>query len=367
MNILNSLRYLIGWKTKRKIIVIESDDWGSERFPSLEVRHKYQNAGYPIEKCGFSMYDIVENDKDVSELLDLISGFKDSKGNQPKLTLFCNVANPDYQKILESDFEKYSYLSIEQTYKNYIGSEKVIELLKLGESNNLVELQFHGREHLYVNRWLRKLKENHFETLEGFKNRFFGFSSSYVQEVVNGYRAAYDLDFPEDLIFQKEIVRDGLRLFSQIFGKKASVFVAPDGPFNNKLEEDLFLAGIQYIGASRIQIEPLGFGKYQRKFHYLGQRNKFNQIYLTRTLGFEPISIISGNIDKAMKMMETSFAWNSPVVISTHRANYVSGLCPKNKQNGLKSLQVLLQKILQKWPEAEFMSSSELGDLIIKK
>lgn len=30
---------LPGWHTRRKIVVIESDDWGSIRMPSKEVKH----------------------------------------------------------------------------------------------------------------------------------------------------------------------------------------------------------------------------------------------------------------------------------------------------------------------------------------
>jgi hypothetical protein len=51
-------------------------------------------------------------------------------------------------------------------------------------------------------------------------------------------------------------------------------------------------------------------------------------------------------------------------VISSHRVNYVGGLNPSNRDQGLKALDTLLGRIRSKWPEAEFITSSALGELI---
>lgn len=45
-------RNLSGWKTNRKIIVIESDDWGSIRMPSKEVYELFLSKGFPIDTQG---------------------------------------------------------------------------------------------------------------------------------------------------------------------------------------------------------------------------------------------------------------------------------------------------------------------------
>lgn len=39
-----------GWKTSRKIIVIESDDWGSIRMPSKEVYNSLLKQGIRVDK-----------------------------------------------------------------------------------------------------------------------------------------------------------------------------------------------------------------------------------------------------------------------------------------------------------------------------
>ena len=49
--------------------------------------------------------------------------------------------------------------------------------------------------------------------------------------------------------------------------------------------------------------------------------------------------------------------FNKPAVISTHRVNYIGGLNPDNRENGLRNLDSLLNRIVQKWDDIEFISS----------
>ena len=48
MNIRRTLAALPGWRTKRKLIVLESDDWGSIRMPSVEAYNNLQKAGIDL-------------------------------------------------------------------------------------------------------------------------------------------------------------------------------------------------------------------------------------------------------------------------------------------------------------------------------
>ena len=46
-----------GWRTKRHIVVIESDDWGSVRMPSLEVYNQFLKEGIRVDKDIYCRYD----------------------------------------------------------------------------------------------------------------------------------------------------------------------------------------------------------------------------------------------------------------------------------------------------------------------
>ena len=40
----------LGWKTKQKYLVIESDDWGAVRMPSKKVYNKLVKSNIPVNK-----------------------------------------------------------------------------------------------------------------------------------------------------------------------------------------------------------------------------------------------------------------------------------------------------------------------------
>jgi hypothetical protein len=68
-----------------------------------------------------------------------------------------------------------------------------------------------------------------------------------------------------------------------------------------------------------------------------------------------------------MKQIDTAFRWNKPAIISSHRVNFCGHIDPKNREKGLETLKKLLQEIVVKWPNVEFMSADTLGELVLNK
>ncbi len=115
-----------------------------------------------------------------------------------------------------------------------------------------------------------------------------------------------------------------------------------------------------------IQQIPTGtFGKYKKKVHFLGKRNSFGQRYLIRNCFFEPsLSGSADAVERCMARIAIAFRWNKPAVICSHRINYIGSLDRSNREKSLALLKELLEKIIHKWPEVEFMTSDKLGDII---
>ena len=135
-----------------------------------------------------------------------------------------------------------------------------------------------------------------------------------------------------------------------------------------RIEKTLKEKGVKYLLAERIQKEPLGNKKFKTHYHYIGMKNNLNQIYLTRNAFFEP-SITTGNfhlnpVEKCLKNVERAFRWGKPAIISTHRLNYIGSIEEENRTKNLVLLDNLIKKIIELWPEVEFMTSTELGELI---
>lgn len=362
---------LPGWHTNRKIVVIESDDWGSIRMSSLEAFNNLLKAGMREDRNHYNTFDSLESNKDLECLFETLSKFKDKNGRHPVMTGVNVVANPDFEKIKENGFTQYVYEPYTETLKRYPAHDRVYELWKEGIEKRLFVPIFHGREHLNVQRWLRALRSGHRSTLLAFDNCVTGIYNGIDEEKIPEFQAAFDIDTLDDLPYLEEVIVTGLDLFKELYGYNSSYFVPTNGPFNNSLESVLWEKGVRYINSGKIQREPLGNGQYRKNIRFLGKKNGLGQIYLTRNCFFEPSSMESPAdtdwVGNCLKEIEIAFKWHKPATISTHRVNYVGFLHPENRERTLRRFEELLRTMLKKWPDIEFMTSMELGDLISMK
>ncbi|MFT3682729.1 MAG: hypothetical protein QM791_20900 [Ferruginibacter sp.] len=367
-NILRNISNIPGWRSSKKIVVFESDDWGSIRMPSLNSFKKLKEAGVSVDKGDAARYntnDTLAGKNDFTALYETLSSVKDRNNNPVVFTALSLVANPDFEKIKQSNFRQYFYEPITTTIERYHPGQSVFELWKEGIQKKLFVPQFHGREHLNVMVWMDALRNNDPQTHAAFNEGCWGFSNKHMYNVK--YQAAFDVANPAEINYHGEVIKEGLTLFEQLFGYRASFFVPPNGPFNNSLEQTAFGAGIKYMSASKIQHEAVGLGKTKKVFHYLGQKNKYGQTYLTRNCFFEPSQPGKNWVQECLSEMEIAFRWKKPAIISSHRVNYIGVLNEVNRKAGLAALKQLLDKIVLKWPDAEFMTSNQLGELITGK
>jgi len=365
--IFRNISNIPGWRSDRKIIVIESDDWGSIRMPSKEIYSKLLKKGIEVDRNYFTKNDSLESNDDLLSLYDLLSRFKDKKGNHPVFTGLAIVANPDFDSIRNNEFQNYTYEALSKTVERYNNSDKIIALWKEGISRNIFIPQFHGREHLNVNRWMADLQRD-----LPLSRLFFEMGMTRIPMNIpvgarGYYQAAFDIDKRSEIEQLKNVITDGIEIFYKLLGFKPEYFCPPNGPFNKVLESHLFNNGFEYINTAKIHLEPIGDGKHKKRFRYLGKVSKSGLIYLTRNVAFEPGKPIKGNwVDEALKNISISFRWKKPAVISTHRVNYIGRIDPLNRMRGLKQLEKLLSEILRRWPDVEFLTSMELGRLIKK-
>ena len=353
----------LGWRTNNKIIVIESDDWGSIRMPSTKTFDHLVQRGFTIADDPYCKYDSLERNVDLERLFDVLSNHKDSTGRSPVITGLCLMANPDFELIREHDFSSYFYKTLPDTLLHSSGSTEVLELWNEGKAKRIFDPQFHGREHLNVNFWLKDLQEGNPDTLEAFNSGVWGV---YSNRILKDYQAAFNIEFEEDLNYQHEVIIDGIDLFNLYLGYKPTFFVPTNGPFNLSLSKTLAKKGIKYILLDKFQKEPLTGNKIRRHFHYLGKRNKYGQVYMSRNVAFEPSQFPKlDNVNTCLRDISLAFQLNKPAVISTHRLNYIGAHYEENSRKNLKLLDNLLGQIIKRWPEVEFITSEELGDTII--
>lgn len=367
--IVSYLQNLPGWKTSRKIVVIESDDWGSIRMPSRSVYDHLLAKGYKVDSDPFLKYDSLAGENDLSNLFEVLVSYKDKNGSPPVITANTIVCNPDFAEIEKSGFQEYKYEPFTETLKRYPAHAGSFELWKSGMSSGIFYPQFHGREHINVSKWMVALQSDVEMVREAFRHGMISISSE-PSGMKFGYMEAYDNFSEEEKLEKAGVIHDGIRIFEKIFGYSSHSFIPCCFIWDNTIESAVNDRGIKYIQGIARQLEPTYVGEkhnFKRKFHFTGQKNELNQLYMVRNAYFEPS--LSGNPDETsycLKRIEVAFRMKKPAIISAHRLNFIGVIDQKNRDNNLRQFNRLLKEITQRWPEVEFLTSDRLGELMMK-
>ena len=224
--------------------------------------------------------------------------------------------------------------------------------------------QLHGREHLNPKRWMDALKAGNKGLRLAFDNESFG-ASWYKGQTLPEHLAAFDPEKASDIPALHQVTREAAKLFEEICGYKPEHFIASNSPEPRELEKTLKEIGVEYLIRYKIQRYPLGDGKFEKQFNWLGKKNDLGQIYLTRNGFFEPSAPeIINTYNTCLDDIRAAFRFKKPAIISSHRVNYIAQMDKFNRERGLDLLDNFLKEIILKWPEIEFMTSVELGNVI---
>jgi len=367
-SVILNVKNLIGWRTRRKIVVISVDDYGNVRLDSKEARERMDSEGMKVHNR-FDALDTLETRSDLEGLYEVLTSVKDKAGRHAVFTPFAMPCNINFEKMAETGYSEYHYELLPQTFEKLSEQQPeayrgVWSLLKEGMGKGLMVPLFHGREHLNLKLFGEKLAKKDPEMLTALKNRSYTSISSGEYSTISAM-AAFDFwEFEENRHFE-EIITDGLNAFETVYGYRSDHFNPPGGrehPFIHKVLKE---NGVRYIDTPLIKNEHQGKGKYKKVFNYTGKKNKLGQTFLVRNVVFEPTE--NRGIDwvtYTIKQIEAAFRWNRPAIISSHRVNFCGHIDENNRKEGLRALRELLQKITHRWPEVEFMAANELGDLI---
>lgn len=364
-NYIKNISNIPGWSTNKKIVVFEVDDWGAVRTRSKKARDRMIQAGMNIQSNRFDFFDSIAGKEDLEALFEVLQKHKDMNGHSAVFTAVSVVANPDFEKIKASGFTEYHYETLDVTLERYFGNNSVLSLWREGIDAGIFHPEFHGREHLNPSLWLEVLQSGDKNVMTAFNNESLGIKSPLISHYSGGYMSAFDFKDDYDLQKQKQIIEEGLAIFKEIVGYPASHFTSSGLIHHPTIERFLFEHNIKFIDIAKKQLQPQGSGIYKKRYYKLGQKNQHGQFYIARNSRFEPNDKSQSDwVSSSLNDIAIAFRWRKPAIISSHRVNYVGQIDPKNREDGLNQLDSLLDAILKKWPDVEFMSVSDLGKLI---
>lgn len=368
--LVNNGKNLIGWSTKRKIVVFAVDDYGNIRIDSPQARVQLTKAGLN-EKNRFDAYDSLETRTDLEILFETLRSVRDGAGRAAVFTPYALPCNINFDKIRREGYTKYYYEKLSQTFekkeaadpKNYRDAWR---LWKQGIEDGLLLPQFHGREHINVPLFEKYLHKKNNELLVQLQHQSFTGLPRDDKRPVD-LLAAFDFWKAEEQEQFKSILIDGLNKFEEVFGYRPRNFTPPGYRAHPVLYETLHQNGIHFVDTSLVEYQHEGEGLYSKNINYTGKR-KNNLCMMVRNVVFEPcVDLNVDCVSRSIKQIEAAFRWNRPAIISSHRVNFCGHINSSNRSHGIAALKSLLRSIVKKWPEVEFMSACELGSLILTK
>ena len=118
-HILRDIIKTFGYKTNRKIVVFESDDWGSIRMPSKLAYSNLLKKGIGVDKSLYDTLDSLEKKEDLEALFTVLQDNK-SDHSLPIFTFNTVIQNPDFYKIKENNILSYEIVKILRCITNNI-------------------------------------------------------------------------------------------------------------------------------------------------------------------------------------------------------------------------------------------------------
>ena len=350
-----------GLNLKQKIVIIESDDWGAIRTPSREILNYFKKSNIDVSKSIYKN-DALESQTDLELLFEVLQKHKGADGQPAVMTANAIMANPDFEKIKQSDYQHYFWEPFYATFQRYPEHQNNLALWKRGMELGVFHPQFHGREHVNICRWMSALQNNTGKTRELFD---FGTTFSGVGDY--SFMESYDWNTADEVEDHKKIIAEGLSLFEETFGFKSKSFIAPCYTLDTKLNSFMASKGVEWLQGTRTQSQPTGtFDCYASIRHSFGQE-KDGLRYNVRNCFFEPSMLPNKNwVDSCLAQIQTAFLFSKPAVICSHRINYIGFINEKNRDRGLRDLDSLLKNIVKKWPDVIFISTDQLSNYLQK-
>ena len=230
-SLIKKFLYKKGLKTDRQIIVFESDDWGAVRNSNKENIGVLHSEFSDLKVDNYTAFDCLENQEDVVKLKNILTNHTDSKGRKAKFTLNFATANPDFERIKASDYDKFYYTMLDKNeeYKN------VLSEIKLGIKDGCFQPQLHSREHLNSKFLMMDLKTN------PCVRRAFDLNIVGVAD--DNYNGLDTLNQENN----EQLLTEAMDCFERLFGYKSTTFIAPCYVWDTKDEKVLSCLGVKAL------------------------------------------------------------------------------------------------------------------------
>ncbi len=363
-NVLDYAKNIRGWKTPRRIICFAVDDYGTVRTASTQAWEQLDAAGLDVSSQ-MDRFDAVETRDDLVALFEVLASVQDARGQSAVFTAYALSANPDFEQI-RADGECYRSETVPRTFERLATDQPAAyegtwSLWQEGMAEGLIRPQFHGREHFNIELLEKKLASKSPDLLANLEcSSMAGLGSEPTMPGIS-FTQAFGLHNKESLPAHRQTLEEGLNLFEQVWGFRSETFTPPAQKLHPSLYAVAEAGGVLSIDKPLRCARPMGDGTSQREFNRSGRQKGQGHVTVVRNVVFEPCKDMGFEpVSRALEQIQAAFFWGRPAIISSHRVNFGGHLDETNRERGLSALKRLLQDIVQRWPEVEFLSVDQL-------
>lgn len=366
--VFNHFKNIPGRCTNRKILVFSVDDFGNLRLDSKDARDKMSSAGLKLNSQ-FDKFDTLESREDLESLFDVLCSVKDKNGNYAVFTPYAVPCNLDFESVINNNYSQVITEQLPLTYQKLSGRypkiyEGAWDLWKDGIKMKIFMPQFHGREHFNFKTIQNRLNESDNELIIAIKNRSLTGLTHTENESPFTVAFAYQ-DFNENIELS-HILEDGLKKFEETFGYKATAFMPPSATISACHHQLLSTCGIKSLDTFAYKSHSYDKNNFKKELRWTGKQvQNFDMAFIVRNAVFEPSHDLDA-LEKCKSMIEAAFRMRKPAIVSSHRINFVGLIDEKIRINSLNQLKKLLQWVVKRYPDVEFINVDNLQKVIRK-
>ncbi|MBK8382420.1 MAG: hypothetical protein IPL16_11140 [Ignavibacteria bacterium] len=344
LNIFKNLPFYLRKKISDKYILIESDDWGLERAVSSETID-WMKKKYGEDKFSRWTLDTLETTEDLEILFDVIDRYKNKFEYPPVITANFITHNIDYTK---SENLNYEGLNSKITNNKYPGLK---ELYIKGIKSGYIFPQLHGYSHFDLT-----LMDKYFETEEG--KEAFGKKFFTCRSTIKGNLSFLHGEMSHSN-FQTNRFEEACSEFEKFFGFISKSVIPPTFIFDKEFEKILIENKITLLQSSN---RLLSTNKKRYRYPYF--RIKNGLIRSVRNARLDPHPEYKFYYKQCIESIDKAFKIRNPAVIDFHRVNFSGKFAPKYRDRTISELKNLFDEIYVRWPEAKFIHTQKLNELL---
>jgi hypothetical protein len=328
-------------------VVIESDDWGMYRAPEdTSAIHRW---GKPTEWA----FDRLETVPELNALYDVLRRRKDALGASPKFVANMITARPDFDAMKASNYATLALTPLREF------PAELVQAWKLGLREGLFIPQYHGRLHFNAEQFLQDLQTDE-RSREIFAAGWHGGLSNLKESDWRLHSEYLHWRRGEEIsrATLQAWIANGLKEFRDVFGFSSQSTIAPNYIFSPQVAALWAELGITCVQGCNMVMYKERQRSIRRNLP-IGSTKYPGLIAISRNVKFEPArGRKDWMADAALRGAEFLFARKIPVVIDTHRINYVSALA----NAGIADLDRLLDGLASF--NVRYLTSFELADAI---